>query len=202
MKKLLIPLLALIIASCGQGTTTTQPVADTKSPVASEVAQKINIDRDEWNVENSRGNLCYEFSSDCEGCQGTYTLYCFGLKDGGYMVVIQEEDFDVLNYSVYTYKDGSLKAAANTLPVCSAADLLATDKIKGHEQDVKDLETIYNRKPQDLIKYWFDADKQEVRLSLYARFYDQPYWKTAFTDMVKEHSDIPCYHWNGEKFVK
>ncbi|MBQ2097225.1 MAG: hypothetical protein II480_03540 [Bacteroidales bacterium] len=182
--------------------TTSSQSADTKSPVAAEVAKMLDIDRNEWNVETSRGNLRYEFTADCEGCQGAYTVYCFPLKDDGYMVITEEADIDVLNYKVFTYKGGALKATANTLPVCPVADLLDSQKIQGHAQDVKDLEAIYNRKPQDLIQYWIDPDKQEVRVSLYARFYDQPYWKDAFTDMAKVYTDIPRYHWDGERFVK
>ncbi len=174
--------------------------ADCKSTVAYKGSKLIDVDRETYNIEKCKGYLQYHFESDCEGCEGSFDLYCFPLKDGGYMVITQEEDFDILNYNVYTYKDGKLNKSDAELPVCSVTSFLDYEKMKGHEQDVDDLEEIYNRKPQDLIKYWFDTSKQEVRMSLYARFHDEPYWKTSFTDMLCEFSDIPRYKWNGEQF--
>jgi len=227
MKKItIIPLLALVIASCGGGNNQTQsgaPSADTattatttEQPQASPDKERIaynilntiaeikvdNFDKDAFNEIYWNGENDYYEHLELIFDEYAYFFDCFPLKNGGYYVLFQNQTF--------TYKDGKLVKGPNFLPKPSIDDFFAdADKFP------KDARDAIQKKVETASSAYYELDTEQLLMYVRIRSYDKE-GNVSFPKALEKlialdtYDDVPYdmrypnvrYIWNGEQFVR
>jgi hypothetical protein len=226
MKPIIIPIFALVIASCGGGnnnqtqggsnatdtsttntnTASTQKAGDNDRVYLSDLpgpfatfVEKLPVSP----AHSPRKDVAYRTSGEeKDGKQISYTFCAFPKKDGGYIelcAITESQDGCLKSKSYDTYIDTEeyMKRIQNVLPVPP----LNTNKKAGHEADFNAFEAIYKTRPDDFIYYFIKSDG-EIRAVLQPPSSDIPGWNDKCYDFINQNYNPPTYRWDGEKFVQ
>ena len=146
---------------------------------------------------------CSAFEEGCEGCYNSESVYCFPMKNGGYLVAEMHEDAGPgcsSNYIFGTsiYNDGKLQDSENALPVPTLDELINPNKAKDYASQVAEFRKMYDKSSMDYLCYEFNPPETiSVRLNPWDC--EEAYFEM---DKVMLNTGIPEYKWDGEKFVK
>ena len=223
MKKIIIPTLALALASCGGGTTTQNTATDTTAATTTTAPAPTTEDNDVVDVSklpkqfvnfleklpespahSPRKNVAYQsFNEEVGDDKIIYYTFCaFPKKDGGYIDLCAITEYDqgcFVRKSFDTYIDNGdkMKRIHNVLPIPP----LNADSKAGNEADFNACEAIYKQRPLDFIYYDISLDGA-IRAILTPPTGDAPEWKDEYYQFLDQNYDPPTYRWDGEKFVQ
>ena len=223
MKKIIIPTLALALASCGGGTTTQNTATDTTAATTTTAPAPTTEDNDVVDVSklpkqfvnfleklpespahSPRKNVAYQsFNEEVGDDKIIYYTFCaFPKKDGGYIDLCAITEYNqgcFVSKSFDTYIDNGdkMKRIHNVLPIPP----LNADSKAGNEADFNACEAIYKQRPLDFIYYNISLDGA-IRAILTPPTGDDPKWKDEYYQFLDQNYDPPTYRWDGEKFVQ
>ena len=222
MKKIIIPTLALALASCGGGTTTQNTATDTTAATTtapaptSENNDVVDVSKlpkqfvnfleklPESPAHSPRKNVAYQSFNEEVGDDKTiyYTFCACPKKDGGYIDLCAITEYNqgcFVSKSFDTYIDNGdkMKRIQNVLPIPP----LNADVKAGNEADFNAFEAIYKQRPLDFIYYNIDSDGV-IRAILVAPTGKAPEWDDKYYKFLEQNYNAPTYRWDGEKFVQ
>ena len=158
----------------------------------------------------------YADLSEAEGYMIDENIYCYPRKDGSYLAVFEhleaaEGQGGEYDYHFYVYKDGDLSEVENPLPVPELKELLKDPKeYPGQDEVVARLDSLFNSRPRDFIRYVFNTEEGIMYTDLCPLSYGRDVepdseghynWLEQYWEMKKDCIEN-VYRWNGEKFVK
>lgn len=220
MKKttIIIPLLAIAIASCGGGstnqpqgnsTTTNAPSANTATTDAPVAESIIDAPSCLAKLPKNPDKQVYQFEEDhsTETSDIRDYYYAYPMSKGGYLVIYacseMYEDYSTnVSYITFTYdNDGKLHTVNNVLPVLDSKYLLNKWNAPKHPAESKALTELFKKRPNDFAAYVLEDDKPIIRASLQRLKKEDPEWKEDYEYLMGRYFNRPAYRWDGEKFV-
>ena len=226
MKKttIIIPLLALVIASCGggnntqtQGSSNATDTADNNTASAPKAEDNDRVYLSDLPARfatfveklpvspasSPRKDVAYQSSNEENNDKQTFYEFCaYPKKDGGYidLCAITEYEqgcFVSKSYETYIDTEEHMKRIQNVLPVPP----LNTDEKAGNEADFNAFEAIYKKRPYDFIYYNINTDGV-IRAILVEPTGKDPEWDDKYYKFLEQNYNAPTYRWDGEKFVQ
>lgn len=163
-------------------------------------------------IEDSYSNYPLSISGsyvpDCEGCFAEKGVYCYPLKESGYLV-IAESNFagpgcaGSYSYDTWTYKNGVLDTIADVLPLPELELLLNPSKTEEYKAEIADFKAnYYDEAPIYYIHYFF-TPPISLNVELYPYDCEDTYPGMDETRLKSFNGDKTLeYRWDGIKFVK
>ena len=164
------------------------------------------------NIEEASGYYPLSYSGGydpgCEGCYSSEGVYCYPLKDGGFLV-ISESCFagpgcaGSYTYATHTYKDGVFDTISDILPLPELELLLNPSKTDPYKAEIADFkENYYDKAPFYHVNFDF-TPPLFLNVELYPYDCEETYAGMDETRWSSYRGDkTPKYLWNGEGFVK
>lgn len=228
MKQLFILLATLALVSCGSGQNRSQKQQDEAAPeaftpvklpsdchgVAYTFFKKLwEEDGETYEVpcpEKSTLEYSNEFDEQ-EGFFAEQTMYCYPLKDGGWLGVFKTVDAaegsaGFYSFTTYTWKDDKIQPVEGILPVPELDDLLSSEAVGDNPEAYERLKKVYAGQPEDYLLYFFDPNDQSLQVELHPVDLEtaesKHCWEEVFWDLSLIIEACPTYRWTGEMFVK
>ena len=155
-----------------------------------------------------------EFSNEFDEQEGFYAeqaVYCYPLKDGGWLGIYKTVDAaegsgGFYSYKAYTWKDGVLTQVQNILPIPALDDLLSSEAMAQHPEATARLRALYEAHPEEFLIYDLFPKEQNILAELHPLDLEASesagHWEESFWDLRVIYEAFPQYHWTGESFEK
>ena len=148
------------------------------------------------------------YEPGCEGCYSSEGVYCYPLKEGGFLV-ISESLFagpgcaGSYSYGTWAYKNGVFDTIADILPIPELELLLNPSKTDPYKAEIADFkENYYDEAPFYYVCFDF-TPPLFLNVELYPYDCEDTYAGMDETRLKSFNGDItPKYLWDGAKFVK